>query len=105
MRVCDIAGKVLESNIDGNDMVEQISFGIPREPDDFVKEAARAGHPRFLDFKSIDEVDQLISKNLLRGAGEILEERNACLKKWLARAKELQEEEENKLHSTLAPRC
>ena len=104
VRVCDIAGKVLESNIEENDMVEQISFGVPREPDDFVKEAARAGHPRFLDFRSIDEVDQLISKNLLRGAREILEERNAWLKKWLARAKELQEEE-NKLHSTLAPHC
>ena len=78
-------------------MIEKTSFGIPREPDDFVEEAVKA------DYRSIDEVDHLISKNLLKDAGEILVERTTWLKRWLARAKDLQEEE-NKLHATLAPR-
>ena len=82
----------------------RVSFGIPREPDDFVKEAVRAGHPRFLDFRSIDKVDNLISENLLNAPANILAKRSEWLKWWLHRAKELQVEED-KLHSTLAPHC
>ena len=43
VRVCEVDGTVRKNNIDQNDVVERISFGIPREPEDFVKEAVRAG--------------------------------------------------------------
>ena len=104
VRVCEIDGKILKNNTDHDDVVERVSFGIPREPDDFVKEAVRAGHPRFLDFRSIDKVDKLISENLLNTPADILAKRSEWLKRWLHRAKELQVEED-KLHSTLAPHC
>ena len=102
--ICDIDGKVLKSNIDYNDVVEKVSFGISREPDDFVKEAVKAGHRRFLDYRSIDEVENLISENLLKEPGDILTKRSEWLRWRLNRAKELQEEED-KLHATLAPHC
>ena len=104
VQVCEVDGKVLKNNIDQNDVVERIRFGIPREPGDFVKEAVKAGHPRFLDYRSIKEVDNLISENLLAEPGDILTKRSAWLRWWLNRAKDLQEEE-NKLHATLAPHC
>ena len=54
VRVDDVAGKSLTNFRENDtnsfpDIVEKVSFGIPREPDDFVREAIKAGHPRFLD--------------------------------------------------------
>ena len=45
VRVGDVDGNALEnsSNYTEEHIVEKVSFGIPREPDDFVKEAIRAG--------------------------------------------------------------
>ena len=62
VRVGDVDGNALEnsSNYTEEHIVEKVSFGIPREPDDFVKEAIRAGHPRFLDYRSINEIDSLL---------------------------------------------
>ena len=68
------------------------------------KQLELAGHPRFLDYRSIKEVDNLISENLLAEPGDILTKRSAWLRWWLNRAKDLQEEE-NKLHATSAPHC
>ena len=61
--MCGLA-KCKESGVEQQEMIEKISFGIPREPEDFVREAVRAGHPRFLDYKSIEHVDVLIQRNL-----------------------------------------
>lgn len=97
VRVCDIDGKMLKQNADRNDTVEKISFGISIEPA-CVKEAVKAGHPRFLDYKSIDEVDNIIFKNLQKDATQILCERTTWLKKWVARAQELQEDEKKAPH-------
>ena len=83
---------------------KKISFGIPREPADCVKEAVKAGHPRFLDYKSIDEVDNLIFKNLQKDATQILCERTTWLKKWVARAQELQEDEKKAPHCAMVLR-
>ena len=84
--------------------VEKISFGIPREPDDFVKEAIKAGHPRFLDFKSIDNIDNLLKQNMVGEASTILANRAAWLKKWTLRAAQLSGAE-RALHQSLAPHC
>ncbi len=54
------------------DIVEKISFGIPRNPDVFVREAIKAGHPRFLDYKSIAEIDSLLEQNLAADSSSIL---------------------------------
>ena len=64
VRVGEVQGKKLRSDVEQHEMIEKISFGIPREPEDFVREAVRAGHPRFLDYKSIEHVDVLIQRNL-----------------------------------------
>ena len=74
-------------------------FGIPREADDFVAAAVKAGHPRFLDeYKSIDAIDNLVNNNIS------VEHRLSFLKKWTDRAAELTGEEQA-LHQKLDPRC
>ena len=107
-------GEVRVDDVDGSSFstgsrlpegtVEKISFGIPRKPDDFVKEAIKAGHPRFLDYKSIEEIDNLLCFNLQLDDSKILERRAAWLRKWTNRAKELAEDERN-LHRSLKPHC
>lgn len=91
VRVSDFDGESLGNRDDYTDeeAVEKISFGIPREPDDFVKEAIKAGHPRFLDFKSIDKIANLLRQNVVEEAATILARRAAWLKKWAVRAAEL----------------
>ncbi len=55
-----------------NHIVEKASFGIPREPEDFVKKAIKAGHHRFLDYKSIKEIDSLLEQNFDACASALL---------------------------------
>ena len=107
VRVDDVDGKSFVNSNNGQqscDIVEKISFGIPREPDDFVQQAIKAGHPRFLDFKSIKAIDDLLSFNLRNDSSKILERRAAWLRKWTNRAKELMEDE-RALHSSLPHHC
>ena len=115
VRVDDVAGKSLSNFRDNkgvesgytyasSDIVEKVSFGIPREPNDFVREAIKAGHPRFLDYRSIKEIDNLLSFNLQSDSSKILECRAAWLRKWTNRAKELVEDERI-LHHGLQPHC
>ena len=111
VRVDDTDGKLFSNNrdnIDGgytaDDFIEKISLGIPRDPDDFVREAIKAGHPgfhpSFLDYKSKSEIDNLLKQNLVADVSLILGRRAAWLKKWANRAKQLVGPE-NALHSTL----
>lgn len=102
VRVGEVQGEKLRSGVEQHEMIEKISFGIPREPEDFVREAVRAGHPRFLDYKSIEHVDVLIQRNLNTDLKKVVKERNAWLKKWTDRAKQLHSEE-SKLHDSLEP--
>ena len=106
VRVGDVDGNAIENSNNYTDehIVEKISFGIPREPDDFVKEAIKAGHPRFLDYRSIDEIDSLLEQNLDARAFEITGKRTAWLKRWTDRAKELSQDEAA-LHRGLKPHC
>ena len=106
VRVGDVDGNALQNsdNITEGHIVEKVSFGIPREPDDFVKEAIKAGHPRFLDYRSINEIDSLLEQNLDAGAFEILSKRTSWLKRWTDRAQELSHDEAA-LHPSLTPHC
>lgn len=82
VRVGEVHGRTLRSGIGNNDFVDKISIGLPREREDFVKEAVRAGHPRFLDYKSVENVDFLLSRNLSHDVKKVVQERNAWLKRW-----------------------
>ena len=53
--------------------VELVTFGIPREPWDFVRKAAQVGHPRFLPYAGSEQLDDLLWTNLNHQACE------ACL--------------------------
>ena len=104
VRVDDVDGKLFTDHSKQCDIIEKNSFGIPRGPEDFVKEAIKAGQPRFLDYRSIKEIDHLLGFNLQRDSSNILERRVAWLKKWTNRAKELVDSEWA-LHSSLNPHC
>ena len=106
VRVSDVDGHSLQNQMDLPDdyIVEKVSFGIPRDPEEFVKEAIKAGHPRFLDYRSINEIDGLLERNLDAGSFEILSKRTSWLKKWTDRAQELSHAEAA-LHRSLRPHC
>ncbi|CAL1160066.1 unnamed protein product, partial [Cladocopium goreaui] len=66
-RVSDLTGeslKYLEGfHVSNETKVELVTFGIPREPWDFVKKAAQVGHPRFLPYAGSEQLDDFVSEN------------------------------------------
>ena len=76
-----------------NELVELCWIGIPSEPDEFVKKAFRAGHPRGLDVHVDESMKQVIKMNLLDPPCDLAKKRVEYLKRWTARAKELNEAE------------
>ena len=103
MRVCNY-DECLATGMDDDDKVEKITVGVPREPIDFVAAAIKAGHPRFLDYKSIDSIDNLVQRNIDIDAVSLVRDRLAYLRRWTKRAAELKQEE-SELHSKLDPHC
>ena len=81
---------------------EVLTVGIPREPDEFLKRAVQAGHPRSIAIHLSSFVKEVLSENF----GDKLKEydltkhRANFLWKWSNRAKELAEDEQ-KLHDGL----
>ena len=71
--------------------VEMVTFGLPREPWDFIEQAAAVGHPRFLPYAGTEQLDMLLNANLRDD--QLEESRIAFFKKWLNRAKELEADE------------
>ncbi|CAE7450708.1 unnamed protein product, partial [Symbiodinium necroappetens] len=53
-----------------DDMAELLCFGIPREPDDFIRHAVMAGHPRNLLQDAVDGPAQSVAKCVLLGKHE-----------------------------------
>ena len=50
----------LEGLNDSNETkVELVTFGIPREPWDFVRKAAQVGHPRLLPHAGSEQLEDL----------------------------------------------
>ena len=98
-RVSDLTGeslKYLEGlQITKETKVELVTFGIPREPWDFVEKAAKVGHPRFLPYAGSEQLDDLLSANLSSRVCELDDLRLAFFKKWVGRAKELEKDEQN----------
>ena len=98
-RVSDLTGeslKYLEGfHVNNETKVELVTFGIPREPWDFVKKAAHVGHPRFLPYAGSEQLDDLLRTNLNHHACRLDDLRLAFFKKWVKRAKELEKDERN----------
>ena len=98
-RVSDLTGeslKYLEGfHVSNETKVELVTFGIPREPWDFVKKAAQVGHPRFLPYAGSEQLDDLLRTNLNHHACGLDDLRLAFFKKWVKRAKELERNERN----------
>ena len=80
--------------------VELCSIGIPCEPEEFIRRALDAGHPRSLEFHLDNEVKVAVESNFVGEASELASFRVAFVKKWSQRAKELQPAED-KLHSEM----
>ncbi|CAE7325898.1 NaCP60E [Symbiodinium sp. CCMP2592] len=80
--------------------VELCSIGIPCEPDEFIRRAVEVGHPRSLDFHLEEEVSKAVRSNFVDDASELARFRISFVKKWSARAQELQPAED-KLHSDM----
>ena len=106
VRVCKWDGTSLvdESEKADGDKVEKIVLGIPREPNDFVAEAVKAGHPRFLEYRAVEAMDNLVGANLSSDTYRVVRRRPDFLKKWTARTAEL-EKDEKALHQKLDPHC
>ena len=78
----------------GHHRVHKVALGIPWDPHEFVEQALRAGHPRSL----LDGLPSRSRDNLDRMAGMSLHEigarRTECLRKWVGKARELDDEEQ-----------
>jgi uncharacterized protein (DUF2141 family) len=46
-------------NVSNETKVELVTFGIPREPWDFVRKAAQVGHPRLLPHAGSEQLEDL----------------------------------------------
>ena len=104
VRVCNIDGNFSEMTFYDDDKVEKLTVGVPRGPDEFVAAAIKAGHPRFLDYKSIDRIEDLVHWNIDVSATDIVQSRLSYLRRWTNRAAELRQQE-MELHNKLAPHC
>ena len=81
---------------------EILHFGIPREPQDFVREAAAKGHPRDIVAKVTDNVKVLLDELLEGRMDKRFVKRAAFMKRWLKRSLELKSAE-SELHRQLPP--
>ena len=84
----------LQPGLDHSHTVEVLAIGVPREPDDFVAAAVKAGHPRMLPYMKNEPVDDLLRLNLAGSRYELYKSRNDWLKRWLQRSRELQPDED-----------
>ena len=78
--------------VDSKHIYEQ-AWGIPFTPDDFIKEAYIAGHPR--NFKNLlpKPIEHAVNLNMQLPPGELVALRAAWFKKWIGRIEELENQE------------
>ena len=82
--------------------VEKVHIGVPSEPDQFIKRAISAGHPRSLETYVDPHVKTMISANFVEQPADLAKKRVNFFKKYLRRATELKGEED-KLRSEMQP--
>ena len=81
-------------NLDVHEMVERCWIGVPSEPQEFVRRAVTAGHPRGLDIHVDDSMRNVVHQNVVAPPYILAKKRVDYLKKWMAKARELEPEEE-----------
>ena len=81
-------------------MCEIIHVGIPRAPEDFLREAVSKGHPRNLIARIPEAVRDAIENLLHQPLHKRLDRRAQFFRKWLKRSLELKSQEED-LHAQM----
>ena len=76
------------------EVVEKLHIGIPSSPDDFIKRAVLAGHPRSLEQYWDPKIEDMLKSNFVEPPLELAKMRLNFFNKYLARAKELSSAEE-----------
>jgi hypothetical protein len=77
-------------------------LGIPREPEAFISDAVKAGHPKHALARVSDEMKNVLEEVFLGDAFEVRSKRARFLKRWMKRAIELRSQEKE-LHLKLPP--
>ena len=89
------SGGELKPDSEASQTAEWVSaWGIPRSPEEFVKAAIKAGHPCQMEAALPQALQQAIDRNASTSAEQLARGRALFFKKWLARAKELEPEEQ-----------
>ena len=86
--------KVHESCTNQQEAHEILTVGIPREAQDFLRRAVKAGHPRSISIHLSDVVKDVLAENSSCDEHKIVKTCASFLWKWSARAKELQADEQ-----------
>ena len=92
--------KIHEGLKDGDHFFEIIHVGIPRTPEEFLCESLKVGHPKNLLKRIGIDLKKAVENINESNHANIVADRARFFKKWLARAKELQDAE-NKLHTDM----
>ena len=79
---------------------EKFCLGIPREPEDFIRDAVKKGHPRDIIATVPESIDKLIDDLIQGDQQQRFEKRASFMKRWLHRSLELKIEEQ-RLHEGL----
>ena len=92
LRLSPLRSKGGIHEVDSKHLYEQ-AWGIPFTPDDFIKEAYIAGHPR--NFKNLlpKPIEHALNHNMQLPPGELVALRAAWFKKWIRRVEELELQE------------
>ena len=73
--------------------VEEIAWGVPFKPEEFVDEALKTGHPRTLSALLPEILSKAVAKNAVTPIAEMAAERASWFGHWTSRAAELKEKE------------
>ena len=93
---------VTSEQVIGTNSFGATTFGVPREPLDFLRRAVETGHPRSLAIHLSQDVTRVLEANLTGDLYRIALKRVRYLQKWSSRAREL-ESSEAKLKKDMAP--
>ncbi|CAE7578426.1 unnamed protein product [Symbiodinium sp. CCMP2592] len=100
LRVTKTVKKGVGSGFSGEEWVS--AWGVPRDPQEFVAGAIRAGHPCKWEAALPQVLQDAIQRNASSSAEQLARDRALFFKTWLSRAKEL-ESEEASFKASLAP--
>lgn len=80
-------------NLQEGSAIEVVSFGVPRQPLEFVARIVRCGQPRSSAIHLPRDVTRVLESNMNRCDAALVRRRADFFAKWTKRAHELREEE------------